>query len=155
MRSASLDLFKKRSDNIARSIFQIAQIFSLISIRFVVILHGMYLRTVKVRSSSGTVNEYVRVVEAYRDDGKVKQRTVADLGRKDLLLRFSPSSSDCLVAIAAAETRKTKISTSSMLPPGDRSWSFALCSINWDCGQSLTLHWARPKECRSPTVRSY
>ena len=50
----------------------------------------MYLRTVKVRSSSGTVNEYVRVVEAYRDDGKVKQRTVADLGRKDLLAEIFP-----------------------------------------------------------------
>ena len=51
----------------------------------VVILSGMYVRTIKVRSSSGTVNEYVRVVEAYRDNGKVKQRVVADLGRKDVL----------------------------------------------------------------------
>jgi hypothetical protein len=36
------------------------------------------------------VNEYVRVVEAYRDHGKVKQRTVADLGRKDLLAELFP-----------------------------------------------------------------
>src|SRR4029453_3702143 len=50
----------------------------------------MYLRTVKVRSSSGAVNEYVRVVEAYRDNGKVKQRTVAELGRKDLLAELFP-----------------------------------------------------------------
>ena len=50
----------------------------------------MYLRTVKVRSSSGALNEYVRVVEAYRDHGKVKQRTVADLGRKDLLAELFP-----------------------------------------------------------------
>jgi hypothetical protein len=50
----------------------------------------MYLRTVKVRSSSGAVNEYVRVVEAYRDHGKVKQRTIADLGRKDLLTELFP-----------------------------------------------------------------
>jgi transposase len=50
----------------------------------------MYPRTVKVRSSSGTVNEYVRVVEAYRDGGKVKQRVVADLGRKDLLVEILP-----------------------------------------------------------------
>jgi hypothetical protein len=48
----------------------------------------MYLRTVKVRSSSGSINEYVRVVEAYRDNGKVKQRTLADLGRKDLLVEI-------------------------------------------------------------------
>ena len=50
----------------------------------------MYLRTVKVRSSSGAVNQYVRVVEAYRDHGKVKQRTVADLGRMDLLAEMFP-----------------------------------------------------------------
>ena len=50
----------------------------------------MYLRTVKVRSSSGTVNEYVRAVESYREDGKVKQRVIADLGRKDLLSAMLP-----------------------------------------------------------------
>jgi transposase len=50
----------------------------------------MYPRTVKVRSSSGTVHEYVRIVEAYRDGGKVKQRVVADLGRKDLLINILP-----------------------------------------------------------------
>jgi transposase len=50
----------------------------------------MYLRTIKVRSSNGTVNEYVRAVESYREDGKVKQRTIADLGRKDLLARVFP-----------------------------------------------------------------
>jgi transposase len=50
----------------------------------------MYVRTVKVPSSNGTINEYVRVVEAYRQDGKVKQRTIADLGRKDILLGLLP-----------------------------------------------------------------
>lgn len=50
----------------------------------------MYLRTVKVPSSNGSVNEYVRVVEAYRQDGKVKQRTIADLGRKDVLAALLP-----------------------------------------------------------------
>jgi len=50
----------------------------------------MYIRTVKVPSSSGTVNEYVRVVEAYREGGKVKQRVVADLGRKDVLQQLLP-----------------------------------------------------------------
>jgi transposase len=50
----------------------------------------MYLRTVKVRSSSGALNEYVRVVEAFREAGKVKQRTLADLGRKDLLVELLP-----------------------------------------------------------------
>jgi transposase len=50
----------------------------------------MYPRTVKVRSTSGSVHEYVRVVEAYREAGKVKQRVVADLGRKDLLVEVLP-----------------------------------------------------------------
>ena len=50
----------------------------------------MYIRTVKVPSSSGNVNEYVRVVESYREGGKVKQRVVADLGRKDVLTALLP-----------------------------------------------------------------
>jgi transposase len=57
---------------------------------YVVIIIGMYPRTVKVRSSNGSVNEYVRIVEAYRDNGVVKQRVVADLGRKDLLQEMLP-----------------------------------------------------------------
>jgi transposase len=50
----------------------------------------MYPRTVKIRSSNGTINEYIRIVEAYREDGKVKQRVVADLGRKDVLSAMLP-----------------------------------------------------------------
>jgi transposase len=50
----------------------------------------MYVRTIRVPSSNGSTNEYLRVVEAYREDGKVKQRTIADLGRKDLLLAVLP-----------------------------------------------------------------
>jgi transposase len=45
----------------------------------------MYLRTVKVRDKSGAVREYVRLVEAYWDNGQSKQRVIANLGRKDLL----------------------------------------------------------------------
>jgi transposase len=50
----------------------------------------MYLRTIRVPSSNGSFNEYVRVVESYRQDGKVKQRTIADLGRKDMLTELLP-----------------------------------------------------------------
>lgn len=50
----------------------------------------MYPRTVKVRSSSGTIHEYIRIVEAYRENGRVQQRVVADLGRKDLLIAILP-----------------------------------------------------------------
>jgi transposase len=64
----------------------------------------MYPRTVRVRSSSGTLNEYVRVVEAYRDGGKVKQRVVADLGRKDLLVEVLPKLRRLLAGDSAADT---------------------------------------------------
>jgi transposase len=50
----------------------------------------MFIRTVKVPSSTGVVHEYIRVVEAFRDNGKVKQRVIADLGRKDFLLPLLP-----------------------------------------------------------------
>src|ERR1700732_3385314 len=63
----------------------------------------MYPRTVKVRSSSGTVNEYVRVVEAYREGGKVKQRVIADLGRKDLLVEVLPKLRRLLTGEAGIE----------------------------------------------------
>jgi hypothetical protein len=64
----------------------------------------MYPRTVKVRSSSGSVNEYVRVVEAYREAGTVKQRVVADLGRKDLLLEILPKLRRLLTGDSGADT---------------------------------------------------
>jgi transposase len=64
----------------------------------------MYPRTVKVRSSSGSVNEYVRVVEAYRQDGKVKQRVVVDLGRKDLLVELLPKLRRLLTGEAGSDS---------------------------------------------------
>ncbi len=46
----------------------------------------MFLRIVKAAGGKGVQHEYVRLVESYRAGGKVKQRLVASLGRKDLLL---------------------------------------------------------------------
>lgn len=46
----------------------------------------MYFRIVRAAGAKGTHHEYVRLVESYRRNGKNKQRTVANLGRKDLLL---------------------------------------------------------------------
>jgi transposase len=71
--------------------------------RYVVILSGMYVRTVQVRSSNGTLNQYVRIVEAYREEGKVKQRVVADLGRKDLLTLILPKLRRVLEGTPAVE----------------------------------------------------
>jgi len=46
----------------------------------------VFLRIVKARGGQGVQHEYVRLVEGYRDNGKNKQRVVANLGRKDMLV---------------------------------------------------------------------
>ena len=45
----------------------------------------MFIRSVKVPSSNGTVHEYVRIVGSVRENGKVKQKVIANLGRRDTL----------------------------------------------------------------------
>lgn len=45
----------------------------------------MFLRVVRAAGAKGVKNEYVRVVEAYRANGKTRHRTVLNLGRRDLL----------------------------------------------------------------------
>jgi hypothetical protein len=45
----------------------------------------MYLRVVRAAGGQGVKHEYIRIVEAYRENGKNKHRTVINLGRKDLL----------------------------------------------------------------------
>jgi transposase len=77
----------------------------------------MYVRTVKVPSSNGSVNEYVRVVEAYRENGKVKQRVVADLGRKDFLLEILPGLRRVLLGEEAAAPSEDDILDASTWGP--------------------------------------
>lgn len=50
----------------------------------------MFVRSVKITSSSGAVHEYVRIVAAVREDGKAKQKVVANLGRRDTLEAVLP-----------------------------------------------------------------
>jgi len=45
----------------------------------------MFLRVVRAAGGKGVKHEYVRVVEAYRERGKTRHRTVLNLGRRDLL----------------------------------------------------------------------
>jgi len=51
----------------------------------------VFLRTVKVRSSSGVLHEYVRLVESQRHGARTLQRVVANLGRKDALASLLPA----------------------------------------------------------------
>lgn len=50
----------------------------------------MFIRSIKVPSSSGVVHEYVRVVESVRENGRVRQKVVLNLGRRDALLTILP-----------------------------------------------------------------
>jgi transposase len=50
----------------------------------------MFIRSIKVRSSSGDVHEYVRIVASVREDGRVKQKILANLGRRDTLEAVLP-----------------------------------------------------------------
>ena len=50
----------------------------------------MFVRSIKVPGSSGVVHEYVRVVESIRENGRVKQRVVLNLGRRDTLMTLLP-----------------------------------------------------------------
>ncbi len=50
----------------------------------------MFIRSIQVRSSAGIVHEYVRVVTSIRENGRVKQRVVANLGRRDTLETILP-----------------------------------------------------------------
>ena len=50
----------------------------------------MFLRSVKIPSSSGVVHEYVRIVASVRQNGRVRQKVIANLGRRDTLEAVLP-----------------------------------------------------------------
>jgi transposase len=50
----------------------------------------MFVRSIKVKSTSGNVHEYVRIVGSVRENGKVKQKVIANLGRRDTLEAVLP-----------------------------------------------------------------
>lgn len=65
----------------------------------------MFIRSIKVRSSSGTVHEYVRIVESVWEQGRVKQKVVANLGRRDVLEAVLPMLDRFLRGEAEVATR--------------------------------------------------
>lgn len=68
----------------------------------------MYLRTVKARGSAGVAHEYLRLVESYWQDGQAKQRTIANLGRKDLLAPHLDALVRVLSGAAARPARRAE-----------------------------------------------
>lgn len=50
----------------------------------------MFIRSLKVRSSNGSVHEYVRIVASIRENGRTRQKVIANLGRRDTLEAILP-----------------------------------------------------------------
>lgn len=89
----------------------------------------MFIRSVKVKSSSGKTHEYVRIVEAIRNEqGVSRQKVVANLGRRDTLEAVLPQLIRFLDGSSSLE------SNPSSMPEGMR----ALDASTW--GPMLIAH---------------
>src|SRR5271157_2367934 len=84
----------------------------------------MFLRVVRA-DSGGVRHEYLRLVEAYREDGKTKHRTVANLGRKDLL---APHARD-LLSILTDQPRRSVESDTEALGAWDWGGVLVACHL--------------------------
>ena len=95
----------------------------------------MYLRVVRAAGGKGIKHEYVRVVEAYREDGKNKHRTSSISDARICWSLISTSTSS--VACCTATGRQSKIcaARTSRLPAlgtGDRCWWRGICGVSSD-----------------------
>lgn len=61
----------------------------------------MYLRTTKVKRPDGHIDEYIRLVESFWNNGSPRHRVVCNLGRKDLLAPHA----EALLAILQGEPK--------------------------------------------------
>jgi len=67
----------------------------------------MYIRIKRVKTSQGKIKEYLLVVEGKRINGKVRQRTIANLGRLDILK--DTNMADLLVERLSTYTKQNKL----------------------------------------------
>ena len=63
----------------------------------------MYLRTTQVKRPDGSIDQYIRLVESYWNNGSPRHRIICNLGRKDLLAPHA----EALLQILKGETTKT------------------------------------------------
>ena len=75
----------------------------------------MYLRTTKVKRPDGKVDEYIRLVESFWNDGSPGHRVICNLGRKELLAPHA----DALLRILKGEQAKTKSSDATAIGAWD------------------------------------
>ena len=82
----------------------------------------MYLRTTKVKRADGRVDEYIRLVESYWNEGSPRHRVICNLGRKDLLAPHA----EALLQILTGE-QKPKRKSKDVDAVG--AWDWGLSSI--------------------------
>jgi transposase len=71
----------------------------------------MYLRTTKVKRSDGRVDQYIRLVESYWNNGSPRHRIVCNLGRKELL---APHAEALLQLLKGESQPKLKIQAAAL-----------------------------------------
>ena len=80
----------------------------------------MYLRTTKVKRPDGRIDEYIRLVESYWNDGSPRHRIVCNLGRKELL---APHAEALLRLLTGESQPKSKTQADAVGAwDGDRCW---------------------------------
>jgi transposase len=94
----------------------------------------MFLRIVKAAGGGGVQHEYVRLVEAYREDGKNKHRVVCNLGRKDVL----GAHLDGLIRLLRGEGR-TEASGASADVQATGAWDWGPTLVAWTLWRELGL----------------
>lgn len=115
----------------------------------------MYLRTVKVRDKSGALREYVRLVEAYWDNGQSKQRVVASLGRKDLLAPHLDSLTRILKGEQKSEGMLNSATVNTVQPKEAACWGPMLVARHlWqELGLEQILDSCQPRSSSSDKAR--
>ena len=94
----------------------------------------MYIRTLKIPAPDGSHYEYLRLVESYRDKGKVKQRVVANLGRKDAL---APHLDSLVRLLQGPEPEKGFVHSDQVGPKETSCWGPVM--VAWHLWQELGM----------------
>jgi transposase len=81
----------------------------------------MFLRTTRVKRPDGTVDEYIRLVESYWNNGRPRHRVICHLGRKELLAPHK----DALLRLLQGE-EKPQAAQSEVAAVGAWDWGVML-----------------------------
>src|SRR2546426_12390359 len=98
----------------------------------------MYLRTTKVKRPDGRVDEYIRLVESYWNDGSPRHRVVCNLVGRIFLHRMRTRCCTCSRESRMYQPRLRK-PTRLEHGTGDRCLWRGISGKNWECKRSWIL----------------